>query len=257
MTSFLLFLGTGSSLGVPVLGCSCNQCLSQNKKNIRLRTAALLQINNKKILIDVGPDFRQQALRFPVHPFQGVFFTHAHQDHIGGIDDLRPLIVRQTSPIHMLCSQETFQELHARFGYIFKDPTNRYLFTPNNPIYIAPKEGRYTFLDETLTLFSYCQSGIPVLGFRWKNFAYVSDIKEYDESIFTHLQGIEILVLSALKYLPSKAHLTIDDAINFAQKVQAKQTYFTHINHDVDYLQSKEYLPPNIALAYDGLKVPL
>lgn len=258
MSNRLLFIGTGSSLGIPVIGCNCEVCQSPILENKRFRSSALLTYEGKKILIDASPDLRDQALRFHINHLDGVLFTHAHYDHTAGIDELRIFSFLNHAPLLCLASKETADDLNLRFSYLFcsqkKDPQK----DPRLKMQcLDGKSGTTTFLDIPIKYLSYIQLGMLVTGFVVGSFAYITDIKEYDESIFTHLKGVETLVLSALRFTPSHMHFTVDDAVEFAEKTGAKKTWLTHIAHELDHEKTNHYLPSHIQLAYDGLEISL
>lgn len=243
-------------MGVPVIGCPCEVCNSDSPYNKRLRTSALLKIEDKKFLIDAGPDLRQQALKFKINKIDGVIFTHAHQDHTGGIDELRVYYMLYKQSVPCLMSKETYEDIRARFGYMFEVQPLEIKLLPRLAIeFLEDNKGITEFQGIPVQYMSYEQIGMKVTGYRFGKFAYVTDIRKYDEKIFEDLKGVEILVLSALRYTPSHMHFTVDEAVEFAQKVGAKETWLTHLAHELDYEKTNSYLPPNIRLAYDGLDI--
>lgn len=256
MKARFLFLGTGGSAGVPVIGCSCAVCLSGLVRNRRLRSSGLIQIQEKNYLIDVGPDFREQALKYGICHLEGVLLTHAHFDHIGGLDDLRPFYYLQGKSLPCVLSQETLEELKSRYPYMM-NPTS--LQTPScTQLAFRTLPGDFGKIQwEALPLeyLSFFQANMKVTGFRLGDFAYVSDIREFSGTVFSALEGVSTLVLSALRHTSSEVHFSIDEAIAFARKIGAKQTYFTHIAHDLDYETTNAALPPDIRLSYDGLEI--
>lgn len=251
-----LFLGTGSSMGIPVIGCHCPVCRSESPCNQRLRPSGLLTIENKQILIDCGPDFRLQALRHHISKLDGLMLTHAHHDHIAGIDELRVMYMRTKTPLPCLLSEFTGADLQLRYAYIFKDPTEAMKITSRLDLQILKGErGETSFLGYNIGYFTYTQGGMPVNGFRLGNFAYVSDIRNYPETIFEDLAGVDILILSALRFDLSAFHFGIEEAIAFANRVGASHTWLTHIAHELEHEATNDYLPPNVRMAYDGLKL--
>lgn len=253
--SKLLFLGTGGSMGVPVIGCHCPVCTSTDPHNKRLRPSALIEANGKKLLIDCGPDYRQQALRYGIEQLDGVVLTHAHNDHTAGIDELRVYYMHTHKSLPLLLSPETAQDLKARFSYIFTKE-RFYKLLPTFDLHVLPGDvGEIEFLGFPIRYYSYFQAGMKVQGFRFGNLAYVSDIHDYDESIFPFLEGVEILILSALRIQPSPLHFTVDEAAAFAKKVKAKMTWLSHLAHELDYQETNQRLPSNVQLAYDGLTI--
>jgi phosphoribosyl 1,2-cyclic phosphate phosphodiesterase len=248
MKNSLLFLGTGGSLGVPVVACPCEVCHSTSSKNKRLRCAALLKIEGKQILIDPGPDLRLQCLRAEIKHLDGVIVTHKHQDHAGGIDELRvfPFFNGKWPPF--LLSNFSHEELGRRFYYI----RDKFHFQT-----LEALSGQTDFLGIPLRYFTYYQLKVPVLGLRFGNIAYVTDIKEYSDEIIAELQGLDLLILSALrKENPSPAHLLIPDALQLIEKLAPKRTCLIHMTHDVDHDTVNQELPPGVELAYDGLEIP-
>jgi len=253
--SKLLFLGTGGSMGVPVIGCHCPVCTSTDPHNKRLRPSALIQANGKKLLIDCGPDYRQQALRYGIEQLDGVVLTHAHNDHTAGIDELRVYYMHTHQSLPLLLSPETAQDLKARFAYIFTKERFYKLLPTFDLCELTGDVGEMEFLGFPIGYYSYFQAGMKVQGFRFGNLAYVSDIHDYDESIFPFLEGIEILILSALRLQPSPLHFTVDEAAAFAKKTTAKMTWLSHLAHELDYNETNQRLPGNVQLAYDGLEI--
>lgn len=254
--SNLTFLGTGSSLGIPVIACHCEVCSSTSPLNKRFRSSALLKIKEKNLLIDASPDFREQALRFKIERIDGVLFTHSHHDHSAGCDDLRIFHFQNKNPLPCLCSAETAQDLKARYYYMFKEQP--YEVKENSRLkleLLKGDRGKTNFLGVDISYFSYIQLGMKVNGFRIGNMAYVTDLKEYNDSIFDELKGVDVLIVSALRFTPSHMHLTVDEAVDFAKKVDAKKTWLTHIAHELEHEKTNNYLPSNIQLAYDGLQI--
>lgn len=252
MSGRLLFLGTGASMGIPVMGCSCNVCLSSDPHNRRMRAAVLVTYAGRCFLLDTGPDIRQQALQCGLKDLSGVILTHAHYDHVAGLDDLRPLVFRRKEPLPLLLSKATWHDLSTRFDYLFNPSATWQL-----NVQLLPQErGRLLFENLPLRYFTYEQVGMPVNGFRFGNLAYISDIRKYPETLFEDLKAIEILIVSALRLTPSPMHFTVDEAIDFSLRCQASQTWLTHIAHDLDHAHMEAYLPSNVHLAYDGLELP-
>lgn len=254
----LLFLGTGASMGIPVVGCKCSVCLSASPYNKRLRPSALITLKGKKILIDAGPDFRTQALNYGIDHLDGVIFTHAHHDHTAGIDDLRVYHMHTGGTLPCLASKATADDIRNRYQYIFateRKPGK--LLSRIDFITLNEERGDVDFLGEKIHYFSFEQAEMPVNGFRFDSLGFVSDIRNYPETIYEDLKGVEKLILSALRFESSKLHFSIDEAIQFSKKVGAKETWLTHISHDVDYDSAKQNLPANVFFAYDGLSIKL
>ncbi len=258
MQATFLFLGTGGSAGVPVITCKCEVCQSSSPFNKRFRPSGLLTVGRKKLLIDVGPDFRDQALRYGIEDLDGVLLTHTHYDHIGGIDELRIFYLKHKRRLPTLSSIETYDELRHRFHYLFMTKQADGTLQSQLDFTILQEDfGKVNFLGIPIEYVSYFQANMKVSGYRIKNFAYISDIRQYDDEVVEKLQGVETLVLSALRYDPTEVHFTIEEAIAFSEKVGAKQTFFTHIAHELDHDKTNQKLTPQIRLAHDGLEIPL
>lgn len=256
MTNTATFLGTGSSLGVPLIGCPCDVCSSENPKNKRFRSSMLLDIDGKKIVIDSGPDFRTQALRADIKTLDGTIFTHSHHDHVAGIDDLRVFSFRNKEPLPCLASEETALDLEKRYFFMFNKQVNDPTSMPRLRIQrLDKKEGKVDFLGVPIEYFSYEQIGMEVTGIRIGTFAYVTDIKKYDDSIIDALKGVKTLVISALRFTSSYMHLTVDEAVDFIKMVKCEKAYLTHISHEIDHEKVNTCLPTSVELAYDGLKI--
>ena len=255
ITGRCTLLGTGGSSGVPVIGCTCSVCQSTDPKNKRLRPAAVLQFEDRTVLIDCGPDIRQQALRHGVDHVDGVALTHVHFDHTAGIDDLRAYYFQSRKPLPCIASQATIDDITHRCAYLFEPPARGRSFTAQIEFQVLHGDRGVTdFVGLHTRYLSYEQGGMHVNGFRWGDFAYISDIKEYPDTIFEDLAGVKTLVLSALRYESSFLHFTIDDAIAFSQRVGATETWITHIAHELDHKKTNARLPDGIQLGYDGLQ---
>lgn len=256
MKGSLLFLGSGSSAGVPEIGCHCSVCSSSLEKNKRLRPSCLLEIKNKKFLLDASPDLRVQFLRHDILHIDGLILTHAHYDHIGGLDELRKLNLMEHHPIDCLLSEDTFAEIKKSFYYMFK-PLNKEstLFTQLNFSILKENSGIVNFKDVWISYFSYFQKETKITGYKIGNLAYISDIKKYSDEIFKFLEGVDILILSALRKEVSPVHFNLDEAIAFAEMVNPKKTFFTHIAHELDHEEVNAMLPATMSLAFDGLKI--
>ncbi len=251
-----LFFGTGGSMGIPVIGCDCAVCRSNSPYNKRLRPAGLLKINDLNILIDCGPDFRAQMLQNNIKHVDGLIFTHAHYDHTGGFDELRIINARTKKPLPCLLSEATADDLKMRFPYVF-DP-NAPLATITTRVafqFLESERGLVNFLGIPIHYMTYEQGGMLVNGFRFGNFAYISDIRHYPETIFEDLKGVETLVISCLRHQPSVLHFNVEEAVAFAEKIDAGQAWFTHIAHELDHELTNSKLPANYQLAYDGLEI--
>lgn len=258
MKDKLLFLGTGGSMGIPVVGCECAVCHSDNPKNKRLRPSVFLTFDEKQLLVDAGPEFRIQALRYGIHQLDGVLFTHSHHDHTAGIDDLRALSFKTKKPFPALLSDETAKDLKTRYYYLFDhNPTYEGMTTQITMQILKDSRGSVVFEGVPIRYLTYEQGGMQVNGFIIGSVAYLSDIKNYPETIFEDLEGVDTLVLSALRFTPSKLHFSIDEAVDFASKVGVEKVWLTHISHDLEHDKTNAYLPPHVRMAYDGLEIDI
>jgi len=252
----LLFLGTGGSMGIPVVACTCLVCTSTSAHNKRLRASALCTIGKQKLLIDCGPDFRQQALKYNIDQLDGVIFTHAHNDHTVGVDDLKTFCQKTGRPMPCLLSPETAKELQARFSYLFeeKEPYAG-LMTRFAMQMLEHSRGDVVFQGVRIHYFSYEQLHMRVNGYRIGDLAYVTDIRVFPPTIFKDLAGVKTLILSALRMESSRMHFSLDEAVEFAKQVGAEKTWLMHIAHELDHKTGNAHLPENIRLAYDGLEL--
>lgn len=257
MEGRFLFLGTGGSMGVPVIGCPCSVCNSTSLPNKRKRSSALITLGNKVFLIDAGPDFREQALHYSIKHLDGVLLTHHHYDHVGGLDDLRIFYILQHHPLPCLLSNETMDELKLRYHYMLKPKQEGKSLTAQLKFTLLPNAfGDLIFEGVKIHYMSFSQAGTKVTGYRIGSLAYISDIREYTEELFVALKGVKTLILSALAQIPTKMHFSVEEALAFSQLVGAEKTYLTHIAHDLDHEAVNARLPSQVRLSYDGLDIP-
>ncbi|MGC4020767.1 MAG: MBL fold metallo-hydrolase [Cyclobacteriaceae bacterium] len=249
------FLGTGTSQGVPVIGCECEVCRSLDYRDKRLRVSVLIEIDGKNIVIDTGPDFRQQMLREHVKRLDAVLLTHSHKDHIAGLDDVRAFNFLQKSGMPIYGTAKTLEQVKREYYYAFDG--ERYPGTPVLDIHEID-ESVFETIGIKITPLPVLHLRMPVLGFRIGDFSYITDAKSIPDATFEKLKGTKILVINALQKESHISHFTLAEAIAIAQKVNALQTYFTHISHKMGLHQdvTKE-LPVRVALAHDGLALTL
>ena len=261
MKGQLTFLGTGTSMGVPTLGCDCPVCTSTDPRDKRLRPSLLLQWCEDKrdrvVLIDTGPDFREQALRSRLTRVDAVFYTHGHADHIFGLDDLRPLsftVFREGGRIPLFASPETEEVLRRIYDYTFS-PEATY---PNRPrVDIKPLEDRTFIFGVEFLRVPVLHGQQQIAGFRFGRNAYLTDVSAIPDTSFALLEGLDHVVLSALRHKPHPSHATVEQAVGWARRIGARNTWFTHIAHELGHVATDRLLPEGMALAYDGLTFPV
>ncbi|MFP6673438.1 MAG: MBL fold metallo-hydrolase [Pirellulaceae bacterium] len=253
-----VLLGTGTSVGVPAIGCGCAVCQSGDPLNRRTRCSAIVGLPNGNLLIDTPPDLRTQLLRERIGLVHSVLFTHEHTDHLMGLDDLRLFQFYLEGPVHLYCEASVERRIRTVFDYAFHsvEPTHRGS-CPNLEFHaIAPLETVSVLGGEVVPVRLHHGPRFDVLGFRLGNNAYCTDVKEMPPETKRQLAGLEVLVLDALRPIPHPTHLSLDEAVELARELGARQTYFTHISCRLDHSSTNAKLPPGMALAYDGLSFP-
>lgn len=247
------FLGTGTSQGVPVIACDCPVCTSSNVRDNRLRSSVLVELEGKNIVIDTGPDFRYQMLRQHVTHLDAVLFTHSHKDHVAGLDDVRAFNRQQGGAIDIYGAREVHEALQREFYYAFS--AKRYPGVPMLNLHEITSDP-FPLFGHQITPIEVMHYMMPVLGFRIGGFTYITDAKTVEDSQVEKIVGSEVLVVNALQRDAHISHFTLDEAVAFAQKIGAEQTYFTHISHRLGlHTEVQEELPRGIHLAYDGLQL--
>jgi phosphoribosyl 1,2-cyclic phosphate phosphodiesterase len=246
----IVFLGSGTSLGVPTIGCPCSVCASTNPKNKRTRPSLLLNIGETNLVIDTSSDFRQQAIRERLHKINAVLYTHAHADHILGLDDLRPYNYFQRMHIPCYGNQTTMDYICQMFGYVFTDPQPGGSIPRIEPRIIS---GDFQVDGIHIQPLPVLHGKIAVNGYRIGNLSYITDCSEIPDSTYRLLEGTTVLVLGVLRYEPHPTHLNIEKALRIIDRVQPGQAYFTHLSHDFDHDRTNAELPHNVQLSYDGL----
>ena len=249
------FLGTGTSQGIPIIGSDHPVCLSDNPKDKRLRVSVLVSWNNYNILIDCGPDFRQQMLANNVKKLDAIFYTHEHTDHTAGLDDIRPFFFRQ-GDIPVFAHERVLKALKKRFDYIFVTE-NKYPGAPGVKEHIIENKP-FNFHGLTVTPIDFWHNRLQVFGFRMEDFAYLTDLKSIEEKEIEKLSDLKVLVVSALRIEPHHSHFNLEEALEFIEKVKPETAYLTHISHMLGFHDEIEQkLPENVHLAYDNLKITI
>jgi phosphoribosyl 1,2-cyclic phosphate phosphodiesterase len=247
---YITVLGSGTSTGVPTIGCECAVCTSSDPRDKRLRPSILIRYAGHGILIDTTPDFRAQALRMPIERVDAILYTHAHADHILGLDDVRPFNYRQRSAIPIYAKQDTL------------DAIRRYAFEPELAQTSIPKLKLHPIEDQPFDLFGLTITPLRVmhgaqeiLGFRFGDAAYITDQSDIPEETKEKLHNLDVLFLDALRHKPHPTHSTVAQSLKWVEELKPRRAYFTHICHDLGHVRTEATLPPCVHLAYDGLEI--
>lgn len=249
------FLGTGTSQGIPVIGSKHPVCLSQDPKDKRLRVSVLVAWKDYTYVIDCGPDFRQQMLRHQVNKIDGILITHEHNDHVAGLDDIRPFFFRQ-GDIPIYAHPRVLEILKGRFDYIFSN-VDKYPGAPSVK-QIALENKPFKLGDLTVVPINAHHNRVQVFGFRFKDFAYLTDVKTIDKEETNKLKGLKVLVVNALREKPHHSHFNLEEALSFIEQVNPERAYLTHISHYMGFHEEvQQKLPDNVFLAYDNLQITI
>jgi phosphoribosyl 1,2-cyclic phosphate phosphodiesterase len=244
------FMGSGTSMGVPTIGCDCPVCVSDNPKNKRTRPSLLVTVAKRNVLIDTAVDFRAQAIREGLKRVDAVLYTHSHADHILGLDDLRPFNYWQKMHIPCFGNETTIQNICDTFRYVFSDPQPGGSIPRIEPHVI---DGPFDFDGIQIRPIPVLHGRIPVFGYRIGLMSYLTDLSEIPEESFGILRGTAVLILGVLRYTPHPTHLYMEKALQIIDRVQPEKTYFTHLSHDFDHEKTNGELPESVELSYDGL----
>lgn len=250
----LTFLGTGTSTGVPSIGCECETCRSEDPRDKRLRVSVLIEHAGKSVLVDTSIDFRQQALRANIKYLDAVFITHCHVDHVFGLDDIRPLNFRHGA-MGVYANEIAWKDLKRIFQYIFQ-PTHfggglpqliPHTVEPNAPFCIGE--------DLEITPLEVIHGKLPVIAYRFNDFAYATDLKTIPPDSMDGLRDLDVLVLDCVRIKPHSTHLCLEEALAYIEDLKPKRAFLTHLNHDILHVRDSKLLPDNVQLAYDELVV--
>lgn len=245
------FLGTGTSTGVPVVGCGCRVCTSDDPKNQRLRQSVKIEANGRHFLIDTTPDLRLQLLRYPIPRLDFILLTHSHSDHLMGLDDIRPFNFRQREAIHAFANAPTVKAVRRVFSYIWNDTQ---MGGGKPQLELHDVENPFTHEGVDVIPIPVSHGDWTILGFRIGAFAYITDTNGIPPASMKLLEGVEVLALDGLRPSPPHpTHFTIEEAIAVARKIGARDTYLIHLTHDIDHGPFDKTLPEGFRLAYDGL----
>lgn len=248
----LLFLGTGTSAGVPMIGCHCEVCSSTDPRDNRNRASGVISYSDTRVLVDTTPEMRLQCIKYGIDRIDAVVYTHAHADHVMGLDDLRRFNTISGTSLDVWADAQTHERLTACFGYAFREPpAHLKVFRPH----LVPREivRPFAIAEQTWTPIPLMHGDLPILGFRVGNLAYCTDVSEIPEASYDLLHNLDVLVIDALQHKKHPTHMTIDEALAAIERIKPKRAFFTHIAHAVKHATIDPTLPPHVRLAYDGL----
>lgn len=247
----ITFLGTGTSTGVPEIGCSCEVCTSPDKRDGRLRTSVLVEVEGKRLLLDCGPDFRWQMIQNKTYRLDAVLISHEHYDHVGGLDDLRPFC--REGGISVFAEDYVAEAIQTRIPYVFRQ--HKYPGVPNLELHKISTEP-FVAAGVPVIPIRVMHGKLPILGYRIGNMAYLTDVKYLLEEEYAKLEGLELLILTALRTGSHPTHQSLDEALEMVERIRPKETYLIHMSHRIGlHAEVEKSLPPHIHLSYDGLTV--
>ena len=246
----ITFLGTGTSVGVPTVGCECDTCLSDDPRDHRLRASILVQHQDQNLIVDTSTDFRQQALKIGLKRLDAVLFTHAHADHCFGLDDARPLMFRNGA-LPCLATSTTWEGLRRIYSYAFEPAPY-----PGVPRIIPHQiEGDFCIAGLEVKPLTVVHGKLPVTAFRFERFAYVTDCNVIPDETCNDLMNLKLLVIDALRFKSHPTHMTLDQSLRYIERLKPERALLTHISHDINHADTSGHLPENVEIAYDGLVV--
>jgi len=250
----LTFLGTGTSQGIPVIGCNCEVCRSDDPRDDRLRTSAMITVDGRNYVFDTGPDFRQQMLRANPENVDAVIFTHEHKDHIAGMDDIRPFNFKTRQPLNIYAHPRVQEALKREYHYVFSE--DKYPGVPEVNVHTLKKDQPFNINGTRFNPVEVMHYKLPVLGFRVHDVAYITDANYIDETEKAKLKNLDVLVINALRKEQHISHFNLEEAIELVDELKPKRAFFTHISHLMGrHAEVSKELPPHVAIAYDGLVV--
>ncbi len=250
----LRLLGTATSQGVPVIGCDCSACKSSDPRDQRLRNSAMFSLGEQHVIIDTGPDFRQQMLQAKIKEIAGVLYSHEHNDHVAGLDDVRPFCFRQNCAIKMYALPRVAADIQQRYAYAFSD--NPYPGAPVLDLQTLEAFDTISLGGMRLQAIPVEHGDLPILGYRCGDKAYLTDVKSLSEAAKAALANLEVLVITCLQYGDHHAHMNLEEALTLAEEMGAKRTVFTHLSHRIGLHSDLEVkLPPGVELGYDGMRL--
>ncbi len=253
MKARLTVLGSGTSMGVPTIGCDCLVCHSSDPRDRRTRPSVLVEYNGRAVLIDTTPDFREQAIRENIRSLDAVLYTHTHADHLLGIDDLRPLsFLHKPNRLPLYAQPEAAEFIRNMFGYIFDA---KYKFGGLPQVELRPINGPLELFGARFEPISIIHGDAEILGFRFGSAAYLTDHSEIPAASLAKLENLDVLFLDALRYKPHPTHSTVEHSLHTVEQLRPKRAFFTHICHDLPHQETNASLPENVRLSYDGMKL--
>ena len=249
----LTMLGVGSSAGTPVVGCRCATCLSNDVRNKRTRCSSLITLNSgENILIDTGPDLRNQALRENINRVNAVLYTHTHADHLHGIDDLRAFCVLQRQQIPLYANAEAIAHISQKFGYTLREPCN---FWEMPVLRVESIESPFKLFGVTITPIPVMHGKSHIFGYRVGNIAYLTDVSVIPEESFAFLENLDILLIDCLREAAHPTHINIEQSLAYISRINAKQSYLIHMTHEIEYASLNNKLPKDVFVGFDGLRL--
>lgn len=245
-------LGTGTSQGIPVIGCDCGVCLSRNQLDKRLRTSILVETSGTSVTVDIGPDFRQQMLRYQVKKLDGTLMSHEHNDHVAGLDDIRPINFKYKKDYPLYGLPRVLEDIKSRFPYAFA--AKKYPGSPSVQLIPVRPWEEINIGDISATALPVKHGKLDILGYSFGNLVYLTDVKTLDQAVIDYITGVDVLIINALHHRKHHSHLNLEEALDLIDTIKPSMAYLTHISHHMGlHVEVNKLLPENVKLAYDGL----